>query len=241
MKKTNTAKTEPHKSGFWAGLCLGVFCALFLATVLVYTYLNVGGFRIQLDRDRPAFFLRDQIKAEAFAEFNLFVEKLKLELPAAINRAFQVPESLFIPYEEGAVSLPPGMGAAAREHFQRLAVEAVRAFCNGLIPPLLWRKLARKYWQRRGRRSSGRWPGRPITMMSIPCWRSRCGWRRSRRYPGVSYRPFKSGPKLSAGFGRSADRRRGKRRMVMLPGKGVDIGCFFCYSYIERITFKLVP
>lgn len=134
MKKTNTAKTEPHKSGFWAGLCLGVFCALFLATVLVYTYLSVGGFRIQLDRDQPAFFLRDQIKAEAFAEFNLFVEKLKLELPAAINRAFQVPESLFIPYEEGAVSLPPGMGAAAREHFQRLAVEAVRAFLQRVDP-----------------------------------------------------------------------------------------------------------
>ena len=168
MKKPTPQRPNRIKAVFGPDFAFGLFCALFLATVLVYTYLNVGGFRIQLDRDRPAFFLRDQIKAEAFAEFNLFVEKLKLELPAAINRAFQVPESLLHPYEEGAVSLPPGMGAAAREHFQRLAVEGCAPFCNGLIPPLLWRKLARKYWQRRGRRSSGRWPGRPITMMSIP-------------------------------------------------------------------------
>ncbi|NLC52858.1 MAG: hypothetical protein GX770_02695 [Firmicutes bacterium] len=128
MKKTDSAKTMPGKNGFWSGLCLGVFCSLFLATVFVYTYLSVGGFRIQLDRDRPALFIRDQIKTEAFTEFNLFLEKLKLELPAAIKRAFQVPESLFIPYEEGAVSLPREIGAAAREQFQRLAVETVLDF-----------------------------------------------------------------------------------------------------------------
>ena len=132
MKKTQSAKTEPQKNGFWSGLCLGVFCSLFLATVLVYTYLSVGGFRIQLDRDRPALFIRDQIKAEAFSEFNLFVEKLKLELPAAIKRAFQAPKSLFIPYEDGAVSLPREIGTAAREQFQRLAVETVLEFLQGV-------------------------------------------------------------------------------------------------------------
>jgi hypothetical protein len=128
VKKRQSAKTETKKSSFWSGLCLGVFCSLFLATVLVYTYLSVGGFQIQLDRDRPARLIRDQIKAEAFAEFNLFVEKLKRELPVAIKRAFQVPESLFIPYEDGAVSLPREIGTAAREQFQNLAVETVLEF-----------------------------------------------------------------------------------------------------------------
>ncbi|HHW12241.1 MAG TPA: hypothetical protein GXX33_04485 [Firmicutes bacterium] len=128
MKKTPSTNTEPQKNGFWSGLCLGVFCSLFLATVLVYTYLSVGGFRIQLDQDRPALFMRDQIKAEAFSEFNLLLEKLKLELPAALKRAFQAPESLFIPYEDGAVSLPREIGVVAREKFQQLAVEAVLEF-----------------------------------------------------------------------------------------------------------------
>ncbi|NLM36723.1 MAG: hypothetical protein GX202_01190 [Firmicutes bacterium] len=125
MKKTPSAQTEPLKNGFWSGLCLGVFCSLFLATVLVYTYLSGGGFRIQLDRDQPALFIRDQLKTEVFSEFHLFLEQLKLELPAALKRAFQDPESLFIPYEDGAVSLPREMGAAAREQFQRLAVATV--------------------------------------------------------------------------------------------------------------------
>lgn len=128
MEKIQNGNIARKKNGFWSGLCLGVFCSLFLSTVLVYTCLSVAGFRIQLDRERPAVFIRDQIKAEAFSEFSLLLEKLKIELPAAIERALQVPESLFIPYEEGAVSLPQGMGEAAREHFQRLTAQVVREF-----------------------------------------------------------------------------------------------------------------
>ena len=89
VKKTNDESAEQSNNGFWHGLYLGVFCSLFLGTIFVCPYLSAGGFRIKTDWNLSA-----------------LLAQIKLELPAVLRRTVQDPESIFIPYEEGAVSLP---------------------------------------------------------------------------------------------------------------------------------------
>ncbi|HEY8392286.1 MAG TPA: hypothetical protein VIL83_06125 [Capillibacterium sp.] len=128
MKKKSGEGAEEGKNRFWQGLCLGVFCALFLATVSVYTFLSTGPFRIILDPGRPALWVRDQVKAEAATTLNLCLEKIKVELPVALRQAFQDPAWRFITAEEGAVSLPAEISEAAKDQLQSLAEQTVLDF-----------------------------------------------------------------------------------------------------------------
>lgn len=128
MKKKYGDEKEKGTNRFWQGLYLGLFCALFLATALVYIFLSTGPFRITLDPSQPALWVREQIKAEAATVLNLCLEKMKVELPVALRRAFQDPVWRFIPADEGAVSLPVEIGEAAQEQLQRLAEQTVFHF-----------------------------------------------------------------------------------------------------------------
>ena len=128
MKKTYGERPEEGKNRFWQGLCLGVFCTLFLTTAFVYTFLSAGGFRIELDPNQPALLVRDQIKTEAFTVLSLCLEKIKVELPVAIRQAFQNPAWRFIAAEEGAVSLPMEISEAAKDQLQKLAEQTVFGF-----------------------------------------------------------------------------------------------------------------
>ncbi|NLY91272.1 MAG: hypothetical protein GX081_06645 [Firmicutes bacterium] len=132
MKKKGGERPEEGKNRFWQGLCLGVFCALFLATALVSAFLSAGGFRITLDPSQPALLVRDQIKAEALTILGLCLEKMKVELPVAIRQAFQDPGWRFITAEEGAVSLPLEVSEAAKEQLLNLAEQTVLNFLKAI-------------------------------------------------------------------------------------------------------------
>lgn len=132
MKKKNDERPEKRRNGFWQGLYLGVFTTLVLATAFVYLTLSTQGFRITLDPDRPAFMVRNQIKTEAFSVLSLLLEKIKVELPVAIEQAFLDPEWRFIAYEEGGVSLPREISEVTKDQFQKLTEKAVLLFLQGV-------------------------------------------------------------------------------------------------------------
>lgn len=98
VKKTKAESTEQISHGFWQGLFLGVFSSLFLGTFFVCAFLSAGGFQIGQDWNLAALF-----------------NQIKLELPAVLSRTLQDPERLFIPYEEGAISLPVNLGETVQD------------------------------------------------------------------------------------------------------------------------------
>jgi hypothetical protein len=98
VKKTKAESTEQISHGFWQGLFLGVFSSLFLATFFVCAYLSAGGFRSGHEWNLAAIFTQ-----------------IRLELPRALRRTLQDPERIFIPYEEGAVSLPGNLGETVQD------------------------------------------------------------------------------------------------------------------------------
>ena len=125
MKEKAQEQPAIRTGGFWKGLTIGVFVSLFLYTTVLYYFLGIVGLQIDLDRSSPAFLIRDQIKQEASVELGVLLEKLKIELPAAIRRNFQRLDHLMVPFADGAVSLPREAGEALKAELQGLAEQSI--------------------------------------------------------------------------------------------------------------------
>ncbi|HBG16632.1 MAG TPA: hypothetical protein DDW93_07600 [Firmicutes bacterium] len=125
MKEKAIEEPKKGSNGFWKGLTLGVFVSLFLSTTALYYYLGMVGFQINLDQSIPAILIRDQIKQEASLELSVLLEKLRIELPAAIRQNFQRLDRLMIRFEDGEVSLPREVGELVKKELQSIAEKSV--------------------------------------------------------------------------------------------------------------------
>lgn len=129
MKTTGNGNTASGR--FWAGVLTGVFCTIFLATVVGFFVIRASGLSISIDQETLASQVRDRVQAEVAKELPSLMTKVKSEIPKAIAENLTDFNQVSIQIGNGNFPLPTEATNVFKEEFQGMAEEAIIKTIDG--------------------------------------------------------------------------------------------------------------